>query len=146
MLIFVKLSQVSSINRVLRNLASKSFDSASSASSSTGMSNSSGGSGSSPNSDMYDKLRLLNGGQPWSQHSAPWYVSSPGTAAAAAAAAFSQHINGQSSPHYTGGYHDPLNENHPNIHGMGHMGESKYDVNAQELKKGKFIFFCYYYY
>ena len=105
----------------------------------TGASNSSGGSGSSPD-NVYDKLRLLNNGQPWSQHSAPWYVPSPG-AAAAAAAAFSQHINGHSSPsHYPGSYHDPLNENHPNIHHMGHMSEAKFDINGQELKKGNLKF------
>ncbi len=78
---------MSSINRVLRNLASKSFDSASSASSSSnGQMNqnmSSGGSlsglsglvGSGNNQDpgnVYDKLRLLNGGQPWSNHASAW--------------------------------------------------------------------------
>jgi len=132
---------VSSINRVLRNLASKSFDSASSASSTTGLSSSSAGSGSSPSGDVYDKLRMLNGGQPWSQHSAPWYVPSPGTAAAAAAA-FSHHINGQSSPHYAGYAHDPLNENHPNIHNLGHLAENKFDIHGHELKKGKHLTLC----
>ena len=126
---------------MLRNLASKSFDSASSTSSSAGVSTN--GNSSSPDGNVYDKLRLLNGGQPWSQHSSAWYVPSPG-AAAAAAAAFSQHINGHSSPtNYNGGYHDPLNENHPNIHHMGHMVENKFDINGHDLKKGKYFFLIF---
>jgi hypothetical protein len=116
------IPSVSSINRVLRNLASKSFDSASSSStsstsnvttpnghlnqqnqqniSSSSVNNSNINGLNSTNSqdgssNVYDKLRLLNAGQPWSNHvGSAWYVPS----AAAAAVAFSQHVNGQLSP------------------------------------------------
>jgi hypothetical protein len=64
-------------------LASKSFDSISSASSSTG------GTNGSQDETVYDKLRLLNGGQPWANHTSAWYV--PTSAAVAAAAAASTH-------------------------------------------------------
>jgi hypothetical protein len=138
------IPSVSSINRVLRNLASKSFDSSSSASSSHGS-----GAGSSPDVAIYDKLRLLNGAPAWSHHSAAaWYAPSPGAAAAAASAAFSQHINGQSSPAHgyaAAGYDcHTLNESHPNIghhaaHALAASGDTKFDINGHqhELKKGE---------
>ena len=129
---------------MLRNLASKSFDSgssssASSSSSSTGVTSSINHSGSSPDANVYDKLRLLNSGQPWSTHSSSWYVPSPG-AAAAAAAVFSHHMNGQSSPSQYSAYHDPLNENHLNIHHHSLMGanEMKLEFGGHDVKKGMF--------
>ena len=114
------------------------------------------GGSSTPNGQdgsVYDKLRLLNGGQPWSTHGSAWYVPSPvsATAAAAAAAAvgvaFSHQLNGQFSPsHNNLNSFDPLNENHPNIHGHHGMNshhhsnsnEMKLDMNGNDFKKGNF--------
>ncbi len=129
------IPSVSSINRVLRNLASKTFDSSSSASSSTGNSGSNSSvSGTSPNQEnnanVYDKLRLLNGGQPWSTHPSAWYVPS----AAAAAAVFSQHMNGQGSPSPYNNlvHHDHLNENHSH-----HLNSSDMKLDMHDdCKKG----------
>ncbi len=134
------IPSVSSINRVLRNLASKQFDCSSTTSSSSGASgagstnSSSSSSSSSSNStntsqdnNVYDKLRLLNGGQPWSHAASAWYVP-PSAAAAAAFAA--QHMSGQASPSYAAmGHHlDPMGiENH-------HL--NSINVNS-DCKKGK---------
>ena len=139
---------MSSINRVLRNLASKSFDSVSSTSSSSGgISNSAtgggGGSGTAcQEANVYDKLRLLNNGQPWSTHASAWYVPSSAAAAAAAVnAAFSQHLNGQNSPSpYNNMSHlDLLNENQGNQHHhLLNSSDIKLDLNGNECKKGWF--------
>lgn len=130
------IPSVSSINRVLRNLAAKTFDSSSSASSTAGGNGSnSSASGTSPNqennSNVYDKLRLLNGGQPWSAHPSAWYMP-------AAAAVFSHHINGQASPssYNNLGHLDHLNDNH-SLHL--NSSDMKLDMN-DECKKGWFFF------
>lgn len=155
-------------------MASKSFDSASSSGSSSSngnmnqsnMSNGLNGVNTLPggangqDASVYDKLRLLNGGQPWAAHGSAWYVPSPvsATAAAAAAAAvgvaYSQ-LNGPVSPsqlnNNTNFSFDPLNENHPNIHGHHAMtthhhqhhhsnsNEMKLDLNGNDFKKGNLI-------
>lgn len=87
------IPSVSSINRVLRNLASKSFDSPPTASSSNGP--------SAPQADtnVYDKLRMLNNTQPWSAaHPSAWYV--PPTMAM-----FSMNAQTSPSSHYQDQYH-----------------------------------------
>lgn len=111
--------------------------------------------GSSQDSNVYDKLRLLNGGQPWSTHGSAWYVPSPVSASAAAAAAigvaFSQHgpISPSQYNNLNHSFHDPLNENHQNIHGHlqhhhhnqhyhSNSNEMKLDLNGNEFKKGNF--------
>ena len=114
--IFFYFLKVSSINRVLRNLASKSFDSSSTTSSSNGAAGDGGGGGGTGASsnltgcqeaNVYDKLRLLNNGQPWSSHASAWYVPSSAVAAAAAVnAAFSHHLGSSSSSN--GGQTSPL--------------------------------------
>ena len=114
------IPSVSSINRVLRNLASKSFDTASSGSSSAGNTSLNGpNDNSSHNNNVYDKLRLLNQNQPWS--STPWYVPT----AAAAAAAFTQHMNGSNQ-------YNPLGENHLNNQ---HLNSNDM-LNGLDYKKG----------
>ena len=96
-----------------------------------------GVSGQSPShhqeNNVYDKLRLLNGGQPWSTHASAWYV--PSAAAAAAVNAFSQHMNGQNSPspYNSLSHHDHLNENQLNHLNSNHM---KLDMNNDDCKKG----------
>jgi hypothetical protein len=155
------IPSVSSINRVLRNLASKSFDSASSSGSSTissGGSGTGGGGGNSSNPNnshdahVYDKLRLLNAGQPWSTHSSAWYVPSS-AAAVAAAAAFSQHINGsnvgQTSPYGSGLSLDVLgvdhhhHHHHHHAHHLANSTDVKLELNGNESKRGLFLFIKY---
>lgn len=127
------IPSVSSINRVLRNLASKNFDDSPSASSSsstnTQVQNNTANANQQDN-NVYDKLRMLNGGQPWSTHASAWYVPS---SMASAAAAFSQHINGQVSPSaYNGSMmnHEQYNDIHNRMNNS--------DLNGNECKKGIF--------
>ena len=97
--------------------------------------------------NVYDKLRLLNNGQPWSTHASAWYV--PSSVSAAVNAAFSHHLSsGQVSPSpYANMSHlDLLNENNgPNgIHSHHHnhllnSSDIKLDMNGNECKKGWFI-------
>lgn len=104
------IPSVSSINRVLRNLASKNYEPSTSSSSPSSSSQAQANSSSNQTSNgqagqhtqqqqhqhqvnnesnVYDKIKMLNGGQPLSNH---WYMPQ------SMASAFSQHMNGQMSP------------------------------------------------
>ena len=97
--------------------------------------------------NVYDKLRLLNNGQPWSTHASAWYVPSSAAAAAAAVnAAFSHHLGsgpGSPSPYTAMTHLDLVNENnasHPGNHLL-NSSDIKIDMNGNECKKGLRQFF-----
>ena len=98
------IPSVSSINRVLRNLASKSFDSPTGTNTPTPSSNPTQNNSNQQDSNVYDKLRMLNNGQPWSAHPSAWYVPP-------SMAVFS--MNGQTSP--TNNYHDQYQMNNSDL-------------------------------
>ncbi|CAF0792474.1 unnamed protein product [Brachionus calyciflorus] len=95
------IPSVSSINRVLRNLASKSFESPPNNSISNNTNNTQNNNNSNNNTqqqdnNVYDKLRMLNNGQPWSAHPSAWYVPP--------SMAMFGSMNGQTSPNYNEQY------------------------------------------
>ncbi len=142
------IPSVSSINRVLRNLASKQFDCGSSSSSTGSSSNSSSSSSSSSSSNstsqenddnknnVYDKLRMLNGGQPWSA-----------AAAAAAATSYPSAWHMTSFQQTPGLYGNPMSGS-----GMEHLGgfenQNHHLHGMNDCKKGMYkaisSFFLFY--
>jgi hypothetical protein len=86
-------------------------------------------SSSTPNSaNVYEKLRILNGGQPWSTHASAWYVPQNHAAAMSAAAV---------AAYGSGGPHSPTS-----AYSMLHQLNSN-DLNSTECKKGSSSSFFY---